>query len=141
MSAVDLDLDALARPPLRVKLGEKVWRLPAGPQSELVVDMAALFDEFAKALQSGEAEKMKAASDDLRGMFEDLFAEHNESIEDLPRLSDEAMAELFRLLVTQITGVIAEDGARPTQPTAAKPKSNGRSRPNSRSRRAPVSSK
>lgn len=136
---VDLDLDALSRPPLHVKLGDAVWKLPGGPQSELVVDMAALFEKFDEALRSGEQELMQERSAELRDMFEELFGVHHstEELEELPRLGDEDMAALFGLLVKQITereGAADGSAERPTKSTAASSRSGRRSRPNTRRR-------
>lgn len=138
----DLDLDAVSRPDLRVKLDGKIWRLPGGPRSETVVDLAALFDAFDKAVQEGEGDRLKELSDEIRELIYGLFAERHdeEDLESLPPLDDEQMAEIFKLLVNQIRvardDAAAEVAERPTSPTStAKPKNAGRSRASSPARK------
>ena len=151
-ASVDLNLDELAAAPLRVTLGGKTWSLSGGPQSQVVVDIASLFDQFEKRLRDGDSDGVKAVSDEIRAQFFDLFnecpqeescytiGEDGERELDLPDLNDEQLAALFQLLVSQITGAnVGEDGEAegdpPTQPTTAKRKSAPRSR--AKSRKAP----
>lgn len=138
-AAFDLDLDSVARPDLRVRFGGRIWKLPGGPQSEVVVNLAALFENFDKHLSAGETDRLKAVSDEIRDALLDLFAERHseEELADLPRLDDEQMAAIFTLLIGQIRKAREERAERPTRPTSTpKPKSAARSRARSRTANA-----
>lgn len=131
------DLDAVTRPDLRVKLGDTQWRIPGSMDSQFVAHLAMLFKELEKAADAEDEDRTLEISGEIREHIEGLFAHrHTEKeLEALPSMNDDQLAELYVHVVNSWATGDDEEPARPTKPTARKPKSGGRSRASSSSRK------
>ena len=104
VGAFDLDLDSVSRPDIHVKLGGLIWRMPGGPRSETVVDLAALFQAYDKALAEEEPDQLKQVSDEIRDIIVATFDERpqDHDMSEFPTLDDEQLAALFKMMVDTI---------------------------------------
>lgn len=133
-----LNLNAVARPDLRVKLNdtegkERTWRIPP-PDSETVANLMAVFEELNAEAEKGNGERVTELFAEARERMEELFAERHaeQEMERLPRLGDEQLGAMFGFIVRSYQEAIDaladeaeepgqdDDAARPTKPTAAR---------------------
>lgn len=77
---VDVDLDALAKPPKRVKLGGKVWKLPG----DMPMDLFFRVQAFEQRIDAGEDQVGVLA--EIKDELLDLFKVHQPTIKALPNM-------------------------------------------------------
>jgi hypothetical protein len=88
-STVDVDLDALAPAPKRVKLAGKVWKLPGDMPMELFIRTQA----YESRVEAGEDEAQMLM--ELQGEILALFKVHQPTMKSLPPIG---LVQLLRAL-------------------------------------------
>lgn len=122
MSQKIIDLDALVGPPLKVRLNERVYKLPPDLPAPLFLKISSYAD-------SGLDEAEMAA--DLYDELVELFRVHQPDLEELPIGIAQMVAAIPTIYQDGASEAPAEGGARPsragTRSTRRKPKTKSAS--------------
>lgn len=127
-ASVDVDLDALAPVPKRVRLAGKVWKLPGDLPMELLMQL----EQFEARSNKPEADEY-ALLRDLQDVILGLFQVHQPTLRKLPTMG------LFGLLrlIREVYGTDQLGEATPPRPAGGrsqKPRSSSSSRRPARAR-------
>jgi hypothetical protein len=128
-----IDLDAVLKPDIKVKLDGTEWRLPGDPPTEILLNIVVLSEEMEKAVDADDSDRMLEIRRELTDAVEDLFSMRQEIPEGFGAgLVDAQISELVsKLFAHYYPGM---GGDRPTpEPAAEEPPETARPRSSERS--------